>query len=458
LPGKKKIVAFTGSFFTWASVALAQQASFSPRPYLEDYRALREHISKSYANLEYLLQYYEIDPFELNAKTVAAINASKNEKEAGRALDDFVNAFRDGHFALKRLEAGESRQASPSTIDRKASGELACKAMGFASDKRFAFRFPIEGVKIVRKGGDEFPFLIVDKNGSKVGIIRISDFRDEAYPAICSDTWSIFSKSLNADCDEKCRDAFLQQAMSQALVDKFYESLEQVRADKPQALVIDLTHNGGGTDWAKDITALLTKEKLACGRRGFIKHPHYVKIFTDELRDLKSASKPDSAKIKDTEEKAKIASENCDRSPIWTQRDIKLACSAVAYVEGDSCRYEDLNFKGKARYAGKLFFLVDGHTASAAEDIVARHIDSKTAIAIGEHTRGSGCGYMNGGIKFRLPHSGLAVKVPDCIRERADGTNEVVGIEPGIKMDMTKIESPDFINRVTERVLSSLKD
>jgi hypothetical protein len=72
-----------------------RKTSFSPKPWLEDYLALREHISKSYANLEYILKYYKIDPYELNEKTISAINASKTEKEAREAIDQFVKAFKD---------------------------------------------------------------------------------------------------------------------------------------------------------------------------------------------------------------------------------------------------------------------------------------------------------------------------------------------------------------------------
>lgn len=244
--------------------------------------------------------------------------------------------------------------------------------------------------------------------------------------------------------------------MTRALVDKFYASFKQVRAANPQALMIDLTQNGGGKDWVRQITALLTKKTLVCGRRGFIKHPHYVKIFTEKLNALKSAPNKEPPKIKENEEKLKMAAESCDRTPIWTRKDFKLACSAVAYTSGGRCADSEMKFKGKRKYDGKLFFLVDERTASAAEEIVARHADNKTAVVIGAHTHGSGCGFMNGGISFTLPQSGLSVTVPDCIRERVDGTNEVVGIEPDLKMEMSERESPEFLSHLTEQVVSLL--
>ncbi|MCM2281420.1 MAG: S41 family peptidase [Bdellovibrionaceae bacterium] len=431
--------------------------SFSPKPWLEDYLALREHISKSYANLEYIIKYYKIDAHDLNEKTISAINASKTEKEAREALDQFVNTFKDGHFRLRKPEGPKIEDTTSSTqIDNNANGETACKAMEFSWDKKFAFRFPIEGVKVRDKAEGEFPYLVVEKGGTKVGIIRIADFRDEVFPQTCIEVWNKYAKALKTKCDEQCRDDFRHKAMRTALVDKFYAALTNVRKANVKALVVDLTHNGGGTDWVEDITALLTDKKLICGRRGFIKHPHHVKNFTELLTELRSERKPQATKIKSIERQLKLASENCDRTPIWTQKGFTLTCSAVGYGTGDSCKYESMKFKGKTKYTGKLFFLVDDYTASAAEDIVARHLDSNAAKIIGGHTHGSGCGYMNGGIKFSLPHSGLDVRVPDCIRERADGTNEVVGIEPDIKMDMSKLGDPAFLSGLVEKVTSSL--
>jgi hypothetical protein len=49
---------------------------------------------------------------------------------------------------------------------------------------------------------------------------------------------------------------------------------------------------------------------------------------------------------------------------------------------------------------------------------------------VGESTGGAGCGYTNGGIPTTLKNSGAKVKMPDCVRFRADGSDEVNGIIP----------------------------
>ncbi|MCJ8278111.1 MAG: hypothetical protein HRT44_12270, partial [Bdellovibrionales bacterium] len=226
-----------------------------------------------------------------------------------------------------------------------------------------------------------------------------------------------------------------------------------VRKENISSLVIDLTHNGGGSDWVEDITALLTNEKLVCGRGGFVKHPHHAKNFKELLADFEANSPNDKAKIANMKANIKVASESCDRTPIWTKKGHQLNCSLVGYPKGEKCKYDgELKYPGKKKYSGKLFLLTNRHTASAAEDIVARHLDSKTATIIGGRTYGAGCGYMNGGIRFQLPNSGLDVRVPDCVREMADGTNEVVGIEPNVKMDMEALKEKGFLSKLIKKV------
>jgi hypothetical protein len=45
---------------------------------------------------------------------------------------------------------------------------------------------------------------------------------------------------------------------------------------------------------------------------------------------------------------------------------------------------------------------------------------------------GIGCGYTNGGVVLELPHTGLTVRAPDCIRYRRDGRNEADGVAPDV--------------------------
>ncbi len=76
--------------------------------------------------------------------------------------------------------------------------------------------------------------------------------------------------------------------------------------------------------------------------------------------------------------------------------------------------------------------LVNQGTGSSAEYFTAMLRDNSAATIIGEPTEGSGWGYTNRGIPTFLKNSGARVKIPDCVRLRADGSNEVAGITPDI--------------------------
>ena len=88
-----------------------------------------------------------------------------------------------------------------------------------------------------------------------------------------------------------------------------------------------------------------------------------------------------------------------------------------------------------------LYVLVDRDTWSAAEYFAALLQDNHAATIVGEPTGGAGCGYTNGGIPAKLKNSGAQLKMPDCVRFRADGSNEVNGITPDVLLPWAERDS-----------------
>ena len=78
---------------------------------------------------------------------------------------------------------------------------------------------------------------------------------------------------------------------------------------------------------------------------------------------------------------------------------------------------------------------------SSAEYFAAILQDNHAATIIGESTGGAGCGYTNGGIPAKLRNTGAIVKMPDCIRFRTDGSNEVNGIIPDLLVAWPRMAS-----------------
>jgi hypothetical protein len=52
--------------------------------------------------------------------------------------------------------------------------------------------------------------------------------------------------------------------------------------------VVDITGNGGGSDWADAATRIVTAPGLVAPRMSFIKHPHWAKEMGYRLADVES--------------------------------------------------------------------------------------------------------------------------------------------------------------------------
>jgi C-terminal processing protease CtpA/Prc len=85
--------------------------------------------------------------------------------------------------------------------------------------------------------------------------------------------------------------------------------------------------------------------------------------------------------------------------------------------------------------------LVDGDSASAAELFTAMLQDAKRARVVGSPTLGTGCGWTLPRAPVTLQHSGGQLFMPDCARLRADGSNELDGIQPQLLIGFRTYDS-----------------
>ncbi|WBY07322.1 hypothetical protein PIB19_18420 [Sphingomonas sp. 7/4-4] len=67
--------------------------------------------------------------------------------------------------------------------------------------------------------------------------------------------------------------------------------------------------------------------------------------------------------------------------------------------------------------------------------------DNGIARTLGARTGGDGCGFMAKGDPLVLAHSQLRFRIPNCLRLRADGTDEVAGIAADFPLAPMKGES-----------------
>lgn len=155
-------------------------------------------------------------------------------------------------------------------------------------------------------------------------------------------------------------------------------------------LVVDLTGNGGGTEWSLEAVAL----------------------FGDEtMRRLPP----------------QLAKASCNRDSVW-QGD--LPCPVLAPVSDPE------TIVGEGIWTGPIFLLVDANTGSASEELVAWLIQDRDARVVGKRTAGAGCGYMDHGGWIHLDAAPITVRAPNCARFLDDGTNEIEGIVPDVEIDL----------------------
>ncbi|WP_170229658.1 S41 family peptidase [Polyangium fumosum] len=351
-------------------------ATFDRGAWQRDFEALEVAMAKEYANLDWMVEHRGVDLAKLDRDTRASLGGAFTRVQAFLALRRFVRTFQDPHF---KLTGGAGRPSAPPSDNGAAppAPVASCTAAGYEArpvDSRFPFK-KMPGFTAVHEA--PFPAGVA----GELGVIRIAHFGEDKYLATCE---AVFTTGLDEDALRAGVRAKLQEALQTAI--------GALRDRGAKRLLVDLTGNGGGTEWVSEAVPLFTGGTL---RRS----------------------------------KARIVSPSCDRTPVWKGEKV---CSIFGEPPGTAM------LEGKNVWKGPLFVLVDRGTGSASEDFVAWLKDNHTATILGARTAGAGCGYVNGGGRVQLREIGFEVRMPNCARFLADGTNEVEGIAPDVALPLDK--------------------
>lgn len=439
--------------------ATAFSQSLKTDAWLEDFSQIRREMSGHYANLEWAVEERQVDLKKLTADTEERIRTAPSEAMARAAIESFLRAFGDGHL---RVEWTPPVQAPQST------GTKLCERLGFAPRPTTA------GIEFSTLSG----FQMIESNASKYipagfgtlptgkrfGIVRIGRFMETAFPGLCEDAAAELELTAESLCDDKCEDKLRYRA-SDLFTAALAAQVEQLKASNIDVLVVDITGNGGGNDVYQAMARILTAKPLRTSASGFVRHPHWAAIHKEALTDLESeipkATPAMTKRLKDGAESVRRnvaeAEKSCDLSPLWENQ--KVNCSIVAMRDKHSPNYAKpgelsntalgRTFFGVSQYSyregvyrDRLVVLIDARTASSSEAFASMLRDNGAATIVGQPSLGAGCGYSNGGIPVTLKNSGARVRMPDCIRFRADGTNEINGIDPDVTVHWRSNDSP----------------
>ncbi|MGE4062132.1 MAG: S41 family peptidase [Rhodospirillaceae bacterium] len=447
------ILAVAAGFLIW------ERLKFDRAAWLADYEQLRTHASRNYANLLWVIDERGLDPAALHRATLEELAAARTDRAARAAIASFISAFQDAHFriartplsrSLENLFTGQAEEMSANT-----SAEKACAALGFrAEEEELAF-----GLASTAPAENSFPSATFQLGSRAAAILRIPIFDQKRYRPACERAWRAHIGPRR--CDRACTETFVQTVVPNQLLSELTAQVRAFGQAGVALLVIDVTSNGGGTDWVEPAARIIANKQLACAYVSFIKGPHWLKTFSAIVekidRDLRASQNSGDVALlqvarRRAQDLADRASASCALDTLWIQGQ-RPACSnlvddagytacglmgplpkgSLARATAADALFHGLGYDyAESVFAGRVAVLIDRHTASAAEYFAAILADNDAAVLVGERSFGLGCGYTGGGAGVLLTQSGLKVDMPDCQRLRRDGTNEMAGIAPRI--------------------------
>jgi hypothetical protein len=238
------------------------------------------------------------------------------------------------------------------------------------------------------------------------------------------------------------------------------------------AILVDVGGNGGGNDLGDWAARLFTSGEVHSAPLLMHAGPSGAKYMDEQLQALKQAllahegASDASVALKSAiaafeRRKSKALQQPCDMSWVWREQrsfdpaacsglvDAGFASGALDYLApatfapdaSTALYWATIADAMRGAWNGPVYLLTDAGTASAAEMFAARMRDSGIAKTVGVRTLGLGCGSMIEAAPFMLPHSRLSFRIPNCVRLRADGTDEVAGVAPDFPVSPAENES-----------------
>ena len=449
---------------------------FDAAPWLNDYTQLTTAIEERYANLAWKASPDGgVDLPALSRAASAALRSATSDADAARAIRAFVSGFRDGHFSeLPPLRSSVAEPANESPVPGLDRGDPAtgCGALGFVSTGAAGFSLPFEtlpGFKLLDDGLDS-PFrtgVIRRAAAPTIGIVRIQNFRARPFPAVCLQAWGDLVRN-----GAELTAGSVRAASRERWFADLAKRLQTLQGDGVQAVLIDIGNNSGGDDSGDWAARLFSSKTVHSARMLMVDAPVSSGYFDEEITDLDrgvAEARTESQKnvLKAARDrfaalKSNIGQAGCDMSWVWRERRLQseIPCNRMldaGYAGGPMAGLAPGDF-GDVKVASLLswasteqqhfgvwtrrtFVLTDGRTDSSAEMFTAVMKDNGLATIIGSKTGGDGCGFMVDAPPLILSNSKLRFRIPNCVRLRADGTNEELGITPDVALEPTDGES-----------------
>jgi hypothetical protein len=242
-------------------------------------------------------------------------------------------------------------------------------------------------------------------------------------------------------------------------------TVERLRAAGADVLMIDLSGNGGGSEWAEAAARIVSPVSLRSAPVAVLRSPAQHAKWQALAKTLRhaagAANRADGPLLRDLAARAGVIA----RSLEACGQPICPSVVPAGYASGLLPTLPAGRFDGRSwgplvfsaaqfpyvdgAWKGPVIVLVDDETWSAAEEFAALLRDNGAAIVMGTRSGGAGCGHMDGYEPITLAHSKAVLGLPNCVRYRKDGSNEVSGIVPDVPTGMRWNDGPSHAGRLT---------
>jgi C-terminal processing protease CtpA/Prc len=126
-----------------------------------------------------------------------------------------------------------------------------------------------------------------------VGVLRIGIFQPQGYPEVCRAAVRALAIPADKSCDDQCQDQILTWAYRR-LTGALEQRVRALKAAGATVILIDVTNNGGGSEWAEAVARIFSAKQLVSERRGFVRGEHWAKQWrslADSLREYDDSEK-----------------------------------------------------------------------------------------------------------------------------------------------------------------------
>jgi hypothetical protein len=439
---------------------LAQAQAFSRADWLADLEQLQSLLTTNYPNLEWHARRGVDLPGNL-ARARAALDRAQSDADARGIFERFIARLGDAHLSIE-WDANPPDPADDPTLPD-------CERFGFRDDPDTrAIASHLEGYRDISPTGATTGAGFVTVDDRLVGVLRVASFvpsrtqcerflrERERGPAHTAAGLAPYEDAIGTGA-------------SRLYLAEIEERLRQLGARRPAALLVDVAGNGGGKQLAITLARMLGGDDVRAPALALVREPLRAQEIATRAEHLAAAVRKApraerqfvSATVRPLLAAARAARESCDLSPLW--RGAPATCSNLVtgpFFAGGLVEHElpdawlDRPWAGDmsatAEYGphprawnGAVIVLVDEGSASATELFAAMLQDAHRARVIGAPTLGAGCGWTMGQYQSSriLDHSRARVMIPDCARLRADGSNEIDGIQPDILIGFRRADT-----------------